>query len=229
VGESLKNTGVLANIDGKLACGNEAEIYDDGTLFIFDESDCSVYPYNIQSSLTMNPALDDGASGSGGFAELVTKLGNSYHYHDLFGFEAGVAHYGAGAVEKVTSFNAWLHNSQSGKITKAIGIEVYIHNGLSASEITTAYGILIKTPDYTNPGEGTIGTAYGLYVETQKGTATTDYNIYSAGYTSKNKFEGKMNLALSAHVNNAAALLGGLVAGDLYRTGGDPDVICVVH
>jgi hypothetical protein len=29
--------------------------------------------------------------------------------------------------------------------------------------------------------------------------------------------------------NNAAALAGGLVAGQLYRTGADPDVICVVH
>jgi hypothetical protein len=29
--------------------------------------------------------------------------------------------------------------------------------------------------------------------------------------------------------NNAAALLAGLKPGDLYRTGGDPDVVCVVH
>jgi len=34
---------------------------------------------------------------------------------------------------------------------------------------------------------------------------------------------------LSAYANNAAALAGGLVAGDLYRTNGDPDVVCIVH
>lgn len=34
---------------------------------------------------------------------------------------------------------------------------------------------------------------------------------------------------LAVYANNAAALAGGLVAGDLYRTGGDPDLVCVVH
>ena len=34
---------------------------------------------------------------------------------------------------------------------------------------------------------------------------------------------------LTAYANNAAALLGGLSVGDMYRTGADPDVICVVH
>lgn len=34
---------------------------------------------------------------------------------------------------------------------------------------------------------------------------------------------------LPVHANNAAAIAGGLVAGDLYRTGGDPDPVCVVH
>jgi len=34
---------------------------------------------------------------------------------------------------------------------------------------------------------------------------------------------------LSTYANNAAALAGGLVAGDLYRTNADPDIVCVVH
>lgn len=34
---------------------------------------------------------------------------------------------------------------------------------------------------------------------------------------------------LSVYANNAAAIAGGLVAGDFYRTGADPDVVCVVH
>ena len=46
---------------------------------------------------------------------------------------------------------------------------------------------------------------------------------------------GKLFLAhvnvnsLISYPNNAAAIVGGLVAGDLYRTGADPDVVCVVH
>ena len=43
---------------------------------------------------------------------------------------------------------------------------------------------------------------------------------------------GQPSLALaglSAYANNAAAIAGGLVSGDIYRTGGDPDSICIVH
>ncbi len=35
--------------------------------------------------------------------------------------------------------------------------------------------------------------------------------------------------ALPVYANNAAAIAGGLAAGGLYRTNGDPDTICVVH
>ena len=34
---------------------------------------------------------------------------------------------------------------------------------------------------------------------------------------------------LQVFANNAAAIAGGLVAGDLYRTGANPDPVCVVH
>jgi hypothetical protein len=35
--------------------------------------------------------------------------------------------------------------------------------------------------------------------------------------------------ALQIFANNAAAISGGLAAGDLYRTGANPDPVCVVH
>lgn len=34
---------------------------------------------------------------------------------------------------------------------------------------------------------------------------------------------------LPVYANNAAAIAGGLSVGDFYRTGGDPDAVCVVH
>ncbi|HEX3070257.1 MAG TPA: hypothetical protein VHX14_16950, partial [Thermoanaerobaculia bacterium] len=36
-------------------------------------------------------------------------------------------------------------------------------------------------------------------------------------------------VGLPAFANNAAAVAGGLTAGAFYRTGGDPDLVCVVH
>lgn len=35
--------------------------------------------------------------------------------------------------------------------------------------------------------------------------------------------------SLPIYANNAAALAGGLVVGDFYRTGANPDPVCVVH
>lgn len=35
--------------------------------------------------------------------------------------------------------------------------------------------------------------------------------------------------SLQVFANNAAALAGGLIAGDLYRNGANPDLVCVVH
>ena len=41
---------------------------------------------------------------------------------------------------------------------------------------------------------------------------------------------GNTNFAgLQIFANNAAAVAGGLAVGDLYRTNGDPDLVCVVH
>jgi hypothetical protein len=37
------------------------------------------------------------------------------------------------------------------------------------------------------------------------------------------------NAILLVYADNAAALSGGLTVGSLYRTGGDPDYVCVVH
>ncbi len=35
--------------------------------------------------------------------------------------------------------------------------------------------------------------------------------------------------SLTVYANNAAAITGGLTAGDLYRNGANPDIVCTVH
>jgi hypothetical protein len=52
----------------------------------------------------------------------------------------------------------------------------------------------------------------------------------SSGGSAITLANGNFNFAtLQVFANNAAAIGGGLIAGDLYRTGADPDVVCVVH
>jgi len=60
-----------------------------------------------------------------------------------------------------------------------------------------------------------------------KETAGVAYGYDAGGDT--HTFSGIINLDLPVYANNAAAIVGGLAAGDLYRTNGDPDTVCIVH
>ena len=57
----------------------------------------------------------------------------------------------------------------------------------------------------------------------------------AVGNGTANNTSGKLTLAhmnltsLDVYLSNALAITGGLAAGDLYRTGSDPDVVCIVH
>ena len=58
----------------------------------------------------------------------------------------------------------------------------------------------------------------------------SDYAGNSFGITAGKFFFGSVSgVPLPIYRNNAAAIAGGLEHGNLYRTGNDPDVVCVVH
>lgn len=44
-----------------------------------------------------------------------------------------------------------------------------------------------------------------------------------------NEIVQSANTPLQVFANNVAAIAGGLAPGKYYRTGADPDVVCVVH
>lgn len=111
----------------------------------------------------------------------------------------------------VTSFG--ISNSST---TTVIGGRFQILKwGSGDLSITDGYGALIKTPGY-NP-TGTTTNLYGLYIEDQSTVGfTNDYNIYSAGSNSTNKFEG--DVEVDGHVeynpNPASDLTG---TGDVIQ------------
>jgi hypothetical protein len=70
-------------------------------------------------------------------------------------------------------------------------------------------------------------SAYAAY-SCSGGVSNIPAQVYSAG---KAAF-GSLRLAIGGvpiYATNADAITGGLVTGDVYRTGGDPDVLCIVH
>ena len=74
----------------------------------------------------------------------------------------------------------------------------------------------------------TIDTAVGQTANLQSWKVN---NSEKASINKDGKFSGTTAklTGLPVYANNAAALAGGLVAGDLYRTGADPDPVMVVH
>jgi hypothetical protein len=79
------------------------------------------------------------------------------------------------------------------------------------------------------------GSASGYYFQTNGGNATTMF-VGLGGTYNGNVGVGTATphsklavVGLPVYANNAAAIAGGLAAGDFYRTGANPDPVCVVH
>lgn len=105
-----------------------------------------------------------------------------------------------GTISFATAYDA-ISSAQGARITKYVGY--YAH-----------------APTVVAPG--TIGTVYQMYLEAPTVGTVANYALYTAG--------GRVHYSgLPIYGNNAGALAGGLVAGDLYRTNGDPDLLCIVH
>ena len=73
---------------------------------------------------------------------------------------------------------------------------------------------------------------YLLFETANGGTPATRMCINKSGQVGIGTLNMKSKLhviGLAAYANNAAAVAAGLTAGAFYRTGGDPDIVCVVH
>lgn len=80
----------------------------------------------------------------------------------------------------------------------------------------------------TRTGWSSVATAAGGQLVTSVFSRTGIVTAQTGDYTFA-QISGTLTLVgLPVYANNAAAILGGLVAGGLYRTGGDPSIVCVV-
>lgn len=137
----------------------------------------------------------------------------------------------AAGVHVVTDFAA---TSQTGVYTgidvsptnTAAGAVIDVFEGMSVDGFQNNAAINTYYAYYSggvSAGAGTINNQYGLYLENMDVGVTNSYAVFTNA--------GKMHFGgLSAFNNNAAAVAGGLVAGDLYYTdsGGDGIVKIVI-
>jgi len=133
---------------------------------------------------------------------------------DVGNMEAGdfvVNHAGSGTMDEAYTNYANLANTAAGTITAGYGAQYSIVN-TGAGEITiakvldaeapkntgagtigTGYGLFISSA--TNSGGGTFTNNYGAYISDQSAVGSTlSYNLYSAGATAKNLFEGPCSI-----------------------------------
>lgn len=94
---------------------------------------------------------------------------------------------------------------------------------------STAYGAISDNSAARIITRNQAGTDFGSWLILQTHAPGSGATYLSALIL---KPSGGTRLLLAGcpvYANNAAAIAGGLVAGDLYRTGGDPDSVCIVH
>jgi hypothetical protein len=158
-------------------------------------------------------------SGSGNTAIGTTALSNHTTGDDnvALGF---FAMYGNISGDENTAIGNYALSSTSGSFNTAIGYgsgqqttgsgNVFI--GYQAGTFEFGSNKLYIANTGTNPP-----LIYGDFSTGRVGIGTT-------APTSKLQVVG-----LQVFANNAAAIAGGLTVGAFYRTGGNPDVVCVVH
>lgn len=132
---------------------------------------------------------------------------------------------------------------------QAPGISPYTTNyGLNiyAGSNTTGYGTKLTFSFGSSPSH-LVGASIGSQVEASSGKNlifyTTNGNLTPGNELERMRITGNgfvgigsnaptsalQVVGLPVYANNAAAVTGGLTSGAFYRTGADPDAVCVVH
>lgn len=112
-----------------------------------------------------------------------------------------------------------------------VHVGLLIADQTAGGALTTPYAIkVLGSGSYCDFGGNAV-----TFGGTNAGISYVSPGILSIGDGNIGAVNGKLVMAhikvtgLGIFANNAAAVTGGLAAGDFYRTGADPDVVCVVH
>lgn len=175
-------------------------------------SDHFLYVYGIDNTTTGTdigggsymvdtPTAASSANKYGWIAEVLTA-GSFDHTGTHAGiFVKGQANPATGAtVSSLAAVRAEAKNmSGAGTITAATALDAYVYT--TTANVTTGYGLNVHPP--LELSTGTIGTYYGVYVDTAT-AAGTNYAVYTAGST--------------------PSVFGGTVTASAYKVGADTGI-----
>lgn len=165
----------------------------------------------VINNIIANPGVNSSQTWVGQDGVLEVKSGNAVNFTGtLYGDLGGVYHFGSGTISLAAGLQSVIANDATGIFTAAHGTRtIGIFQPSGVASVGSYYGyssLAISYPNHTvtdNFGMrlfapimvgGTITNNYGLYIESQTAGSTLNYNIYSAGATSKNYFEGQVTL-----------------------------------
>ena len=106
----------------------------------------------------------------------------------------------------------------------------FVARGIYTGSTTAGFGGLKWGK--SNATAGNLDTYLGIYTRNNAGGILERIRVDKDGYVGIGTTVPKGPLhvvGLPVYANNAAAITGGLTAGAFYRTGADPDPVCVVH
>lgn len=168
-------------------------------------------PSNLNTAVVNTMLVDSSTStgdtyaGQDGLVQI--KSGNLSNYTGaMYGDVGSLYHYGSGTVATGAGIIGQVRLDGPGAYTNAVGVYgLALHTGSgtigaaaafygrsilwpgNTVAITNQYGLQVDSPVKLG---GTITSNYGVYIADQGSVATNNYNLYSAGSTAVNYFEG---------------------------------------
>lgn len=163
--------------------------------------------YASQSNTTYNGTASNTGLVIGAINQAGQAAGSGVNVGYLYGSLNQAYVSGAGTVNAAVGANG-LTNIQAtatGSIASAVGVRAQVSNNSTAGgSITNAYGLEVMTPIAS--ATGTIGTDYGVYIQSQAGTGiTTAYGLYQAGSGDLNVLNGATSINNTLGVSGAAS------------------------
>ncbi len=192
------NTSEMLHVN---ATSNNAGSTNEDGLYALNTVNPAVAPIVAYSPYGILGSVQTSSANVNNFVILTAVGGNAVNTYTgisnaaFYGTQSSAANASTGTIATMIGVRGVSDNQSTGTISSASGGTFSIKNDV-AGAITNGYGVNILSPI----NAGTIGTTYGLYINSQTiGTQTNaPYALYQAGASDKNYFAGNVGIGTTS-------------------------------